>query len=70
VTLDQVLDFLNRGGMLAILLLIVLGGHRRWYVWGWLYEEKVKESDEWKERAWRSANTTDKALDVAKKTVP
>lgn len=70
MTLDQVLDFLNRGGMLALLIVILVGGHRKWWTFGWIYQEKAREAEEWKERAWRSANTTDKALDVAQQKAP
>lgn len=70
VDLGTLLDLVNRGGVLVILLLILVGGHRRWWVFGWTYFEKSKSEEQWRERAWQSASTTDKALDVAAKKGP
>jgi hypothetical protein len=48
-TLDALLGPL---GLLAFLLVaVVWGGRKGWWVFGWVYEQKVKESDEWKSLA-------------------
>lgn len=40
---NDILQFLNSGGVLAILVLIVWTGRKRFWVWGWTYEEKAKQ---------------------------
>lgn len=41
--------FLGPAGLLAFLLIaVVFGGIKRWWVFGWIYEEKNKEVEEWK----------------------
>ena len=58
-TLAAVLKFLHEGGLLAVLVLILVGGYKRWWVWGWhhqnvidRYEQSVKDvrddRDDWK----------------------
>ena len=40
---------LGPGGLLVFLLVIVVwGGMKRWWVFGWMYEAKSKEAEEWK----------------------
>lgn len=35
----------NSLGVVALLLLIIIGGYRRWWVFGWLYDQKVQECE-------------------------
>ena len=51
MTAVEVFDLLNRGGVLALLALILLGGHRRWWVFGWAYRETLAREQEWKQLA-------------------
>lgn len=41
-------DLLDKGGTVAILVLIIFGGARGWYVPGWLYKQLNKELEEMK----------------------
>jgi hypothetical protein len=41
VTLEQLADTLNRGGVLVLLLLILVGGWRGWWVFGPVHREVV-----------------------------
>lgn len=71
MSLDQLIAILNSPVAVAVILVAILvGGHRKVWVFGWLYSEKAKSEEEWKDRAWRQAQTTDKALDVAKQKGP
>jgi hypothetical protein len=42
VTLESVLDLLNRGGVLVLLSLAMLGGWRGWWVFGPVHREIVR----------------------------
>lgn len=44
------------GGVVGVLLVILWGGVRKWWVFGWRYTELEKERDEWKALALRSTN--------------
>jgi len=57
--LSKVLAALREGGLLGGLILVLVAGFRRWWVWGWhhqnvidRYEQQVnemrKERDDWK----------------------
>ena len=50
---QQTLDILlGPVGLLVFLLVaVVWGGRKRWWVFGWVYEAKVRECEEWKNLA-------------------
>jgi len=52
------------GGVLGLLLAIVIGGSRGWWVYGRTYEEMRDERDEWKQLA-TGAVTTVKEIVVS-----
>lgn len=43
-----ILQYVQSGGVLGLLLVIVLGGARGWWVYGWQWALLQKERDEWK----------------------
>lgn len=49
--LDEILRILNQGGTVAVLVLIILGGYRQWWVWGWQFHALEEDRDRWKELA-------------------
>lgn len=48
IDLSGLVSLLDRGGTLAILVVIIFGGMNRWYVWGWHYDELKAERDLWR----------------------
>jgi len=61
------LELLNAGGVLAALLMFVIGIFRRWIIPGWLYEQEVKRGDYWQALAMRAAPVGRDAVAVAEK---
>lgn len=64
------LDYLSRASVVTFLILVVYGGYKKWWVWGWLYNEKTdeienlrKESNAWRETALKGANVATQAFD-------
>lgn len=52
-------------GLLAFLLgVVVFGGIKRWWVFGWTYNDKTREAQEWKTMALKGLGTTEKATDA------
>lgn len=69
VTVDP-FQAVQTGGMVALLLLILIGGNRGWWVFGWQYRAKDKEGEEWKELALRLLHTTEQAAGLPTSTPP
>ena len=70
---DQVQGWLQLG-LGGLLLMTLVLGHRRLWVFGWVLEESAKDLEEmridrdfWRDTALQSIRHTDKALDVAGK---
>lgn len=52
--MDELLQLLlGPFSSLVMLLAILYGGRKRWWVFGWYAQEVSKERDEWKETALR-----------------
>lgn len=53
--------------LLAFLLYVVVwGGRKRWWVYGWQYEAKDREAQEWKSLALRSISAAESGVDTAR----
>lgn len=65
MTIPELLDTITQGGVVGILIIIVVGGWRRWYVWKWTYDEIVADRDWWRTTALRGTVLAEKATDVA-----
>ena len=59
--------FIRDVGFGGLMLIALIGGMRRWYVWGWIYKDEVEEKLFWRGLALRSMGQTDKAIDLAAK---
>lgn len=66
MTPDQIQGWLQIG-VAGFLLLALLLGHRRVWVWGWLAESIEKDRDFWRDIALRSMGHAEQALDVAQR---
>jgi len=67
VTLQEVLRTLNDAGVLGLLVLIIVGAYKKWWVVGWLYFEKDAECRELKRMLYSQVGLTDRATRVAEK---
>ena len=47
------------------LALVLVGGLRGWYVFGWLYRDIVRDRDEWKHLALKGIYIAERAVTVA-----
>jgi hypothetical protein len=62
------LDFLQKGGVLGLLVLIVLSGARGWWVFSWQYRDLKQDRDDWKQLALSATRTGEKVADAVEKT--
>lgn len=63
--LNEIVMIADRGGVLALLVVIIWGGIRGWYVWRWQYKELEQDRDWWRSTAMRSVQITEAAVDQA-----
>lgn len=61
-----VLSIVDKGGVVALLILILLGGVRRWWVFGWVYREEKERSQEWRSLALSGTKIAEAIADQAK----
>ncbi len=65
VDLAQILNIINNFGVVGLLVLILAGGMRRWWVWGWTYDDIVAERDTWKDLALSGTSLAERAVNLA-----
>jgi hypothetical protein len=56
-------------GIAGLLMVALIGGFRGWYVWKWQWDRLSADRDEWKALAMRSLDTTERAADLAERSV-
>lgn len=57
------------GGVVAVLLILIVGGIKKWWVFGWQYREIEKSNARWMELALRSTNLAE-SIDAIKQQRP
>lgn len=67
ITLSQVITTVRDAGAIGILVMILLGGYKKWWVWGYMYESAIKERNEWRNIALRGTELADRIVEVTTK---
>lgn len=63
---NNVLDtILGPSGALVFAILVLYGGWRKWWVFGWQYRDAISERDEWKKAALDGTRVAKRAFDLA-----
>jgi hypothetical protein len=62
MTLQEIVATIRDGGAWTFLVLIVLGGARQWWVFGWQYAEKSKECEAWKTLALKGLTVAERIV--------
>jgi hypothetical protein len=64
-------DWIQSGGIIGLLAFIIIGGSRKWWVFGWQYKdlqdrcEKIESSNAmWMQLALRGVNVTEKLVET------
>lgn len=65
MNLVEFISIIDRGGVLVLLVVIIWGGIRGWYVWRWQYKQLEQDRDWWRSTAMRSVQITEAAIDQA-----
>lgn len=65
---DPILQLLlGPAGTLVFALVVLVGGWRKWWVYGWRYRELSEEKNEWKRLALRGTKMAERVVNVAEK---
>lgn len=62
---SEAIKFIQSTGLVGIGILILIGGFRKWWVWGYQYEDMRKERDEWRALALKGTHLTERAMVTA-----
>lgn len=62
---SSIVDLISNAGLVGLLVLIIVGGAKRMWVFGWVYENALAEKDEWKELALSGTTVAEKAVSAA-----
>jgi hypothetical protein len=65
LTLAQLLSVVSDGGVIGLLLVVLVGGARAWWVWGWVYRASVRDRDMWRRLALSGTNLAERTLRLA-----
>jgi len=69
-TADILHFFQQQGALVFVAVLILWGGARRTWVWGYQLKEMTQDRDEWKARALRSVGLVERTVTVLEQTTP
>jgi hypothetical protein len=67
ISIPDLISIIRDAGVIGILIAIIYGGAKRWWVWGWQYLEMEKELAMWRNLALRSTTLARKALEASEK---
>jgi hypothetical protein len=65
ITLADFIKTVGDLGVIGLLVVIIVTGLRRQWVWGWMYAELIEDRDEWKQMALHGTRLTERAVDTA-----
>jgi len=66
---DSILGLINSGGIVGLLVLVLVGGYRRWWVYGREYDSVIEERNEWRRIALMSSDIAKTAVSLGSELV-
>lgn len=66
MSFQELIQVLRDAGVTGLLIFALIGGFRKWWVFGWHYSDVVKEKNEWKQLALGGTHLSERAVEVAK----
>lgn len=62
--LKPIIDLITSGGIVAMLIILLFGGSRQWWVFGWQYDQMREDRDHWRELALHGSDLASRAVDT------
>lgn len=69
VTLADLLSLASKIGVFGMFILIIWGGAKRYWVWGWVYQEKVEQCDRLQEQLDRMTGISERTISTIEPAV-
>lgn len=66
---QEVIQTIRDAGVTGLLIFALIGGFRKWWVFGWHYKEVEQEKNEWKQLALGGTQLAERSVSVAKEVV-
>lgn len=73
--LQDALKYISQIGVLGVLTVVLYGGYKRWWVFGWIYQqseirvEKLeKERDDWRDLALHGTTLAEQTVDLFRRS--
>lgn len=75
LTLAEFFKYLSQAGVLGLLGIVIFGGYRQWWVFGWQYKEAKaridkaeKERDDWRDLALHGTSLAEQTVDLFRRS--
>lgn len=62
---NAIIELLQNVGVLGLLVFILVGGSKGWWVYGAIHEDVKRDRDDWKHMALEGTNLAEKAVNQA-----
>jgi hypothetical protein len=66
----SIYNIVQTGGVVAVLLIMIIGGVKKWWVFGWQYRAIEESNIRWMELALRSTNLSESLDDINRRQPP
>lgn len=66
---EALIKAVQQSPLIATLVFIIIGGYKRWWVWGYQLKEMTADRDEWKGRALQERGLAARAVEATSKAV-
>lgn len=67
MAIAELLALARDAGTVSMLIMVLWGGWRKIWVWGWLYREAIRERDAWKRIALEGHVNQERLLEMVKR---
>lgn len=67
IGVGDIIQWVRDGGIIALLIVIIYGGIKQWWVYGWMYRSQQAELEEWKRLALSGTLLAEKAVELQAK---
>ena len=66
---SEILQLVRDAGVSGLLLFALIGGFKKWWVFGWQYKDVCREKDEWKSLALGGTYLAERSIATVKEVV-
>lgn len=75
LTIQEALKYISQAGVLGLLTVIIFGGYKKWWVFGWIYKDAEartakaeQERDDWRDLALHGTSLAEQTVDLFRRS--